>query len=271
MSSFINLFSNINVWIVAKASLEIFFIFLFIYLVLRVMQGTRGEGIIRALAFIIVIMSITMLFLIRKLQLYTIEWIVQEFLPVFILPIIILFQSEFRRAIVRLGHNSFLRVFFKQEFTVVPEIVKAVINMSRNKIGGLIAIEREVGLDHYVEAGVKINANVTSDLINTIFWPSSPLHDGGIIIRGEKIVAASCLFPLSENPSILKGWGTRHRAGIGLSEETDAVTIIVSEETGRISFAVQGRTTNGQFDEYSLNKELNELIMGNSPKLTTIN
>lgn len=261
----INLFANINGSIVAKASLEIFIIFLLIYLVLRVLQGTRGEGILRALAFIIVIVSLTTLFLVRKLHLYSIEWIVKEFLPVFILPIIILFQQEFRRAVVRLGHNSFMRVFFKQSTNVLTEIIKAIVTLSNNRIGGLIAIEREVGLDNYVERGITINADVTSDLIETIFWPKAPLHDGAIIIRGQRITAASCLFPLSENPDISKEMGTRHRAGIGLTEETDAISIIISEETGGISVAIQGQV-NAHLDETKLTKVLNSLMMGGGLK-----
>ncbi|MGR3317182.1 MAG: diadenylate cyclase CdaA [Candidatus Anammoxibacter sp.] len=261
IGKFVKNFTDMNGWVIAKASLEIFIIFVIIYLVLRVLQGTRGEGILRALAFIIVITSITILFLVRKLHLYSVEWIIEEFLPVFILPIIILFQQEFRRAIVRLGHNTFLRVFFKQSSSVITEIIKAIINMSDNRVGGLIAIEREVGLDSYAEKGTMINADITSDLIKTIFWPSSPLHDGAIIIRDQKIVAASCLFPLSENPDIAKEMGTRHRAGIGLTEETDAISIIISEETGKISVSIQGKT-NVHLGEKELTKILNNLMMG---------
>ena len=259
MQEYINIFtkyfSDVNGWSVAKASLEIFIIFLLIYLVLRVLQGTRGEGILRALAFIIVIASVTILFLVRKLNLYTVEWIIDEFLPVFIIPIIILFQQEFRRAVVRLGHNTFLRVFFKQSSSLSSELTNAVIAMGDNKIGGLIAIEREIGLDRYIEGGTKINADITSELIKTIFWPSSPLHDGGIIIRNQKIVAASCIFPLSESPEISKEMGTRHRAGIGLTEDTDAVSIIVSEETGKITVAMQGKA-----EQYIDKKELKRTL-----------
>ncbi len=266
MKSFAGIFENINGLVVAKACLEIFIIFLLIYLVLRVLQGTRGEGTLRALAFIIVIAAITFLFFVRKLNLYSVEWILREFIPVFILPIIILFQQEFRRAVVRLGHNSFFRLFFKQSATVTTEIIKSIISMSNNKIGGLIAIERESGLDSYTEGAVKINADVTSDLIKSIFWPNSPLHDGAIIIREQKIVAASCLFPLSESSDIAQEYGTRHRAGIGLTEETDAISIIISEETGRISIANKGLQTNGHLEEKDLVNVLNDLMIGGNLK-----
>lgn len=259
------MFENVNILMLAKASLEIFVIFLLIYLVLRVLQGTRGEGVLRALAFIIVIASITVLFLVRKLHLYSVEWIIKEFLPVFIIPIIILFQQEFRRAIVRLGHNTFLRVFLRQSSPITNEVIKAIFNLSKSKIGGLIAIEREVGLSTYVEAGTKVNADVTSELIKTIFWPGSPLHDGAIIIRDQKIVAACCLFPLSEDPDISQEFGTRHRAGIGLTEETDAISIIISEETGKVAVALQGKT-NGDLDEKTLTKVLNDFMAGGNFK-----
>lgn len=261
MINLAKIFSDFNGMRISKASLEIFIIFLLIYLVLRVLQGTRGEGILRALSFIIVIASLTILFLVRKLHLYSVEWIIDEFLPVFILPIIILFQQEFRRAVVRLGHNTFLRVFFKQSSPLTNEVIKAIVNMASNKIGGLIAIEREAGLDTYIEGGTKINADVSSDLIKTIFWPSSPLHDGAVIVRDQKIVAASCLFPLSENPDISKEFGTRHRAGIGLTEETDAIVLIISEETGNISIAIQGHTT-GKLEENELTKVFNDFMSG---------
>lgn len=265
METFLKNYTDFNGWMFVKAGLEIFIIFLLIYMVLRVLQGTRGEGILRALSFIIVIVSLTVLFLVRKLQLYSVEWIIDEFLPVFILPIIILFQQEFRRAVVRLGHNTFLRLFFRQGTPVTNELINAIVAMSKNRIGGLIAIEREVGLDRFAETGTKINAVVTSDLIKTIFWSGSPLHDGAVIIRDQKIVAASCLFPLSEDPDISKEFGTRHRAGIGLSEETDAISIIISEETGKISVAAQG-VTYGYLEEAELKNVLDDYIAGGNLK-----
>jgi len=178
--------------------------------------------------------------IIKKLELYTVNWLITEFLPVLIIPVIILFQPEFRRALIKLGHSPFFRMFVKAEVQVAKEIVMAVTALSENKIGGLITIEREDGLDNYIEGGIKINSNISSDLISTIFWPGTPLHDGAIIIQELKIAAAGCLFPLTENENIPKTCGTRHRAGIGITEETDAISIIVSEETGLVSLAVGG-------------------------------
>jgi diadenylate cyclase len=229
-----------NGWMLVQSCGEIFIIFVVLYTILRIMQGTRGAGILRGLAFTLVIVTIVILFFIKKLELYTVNWLVTEFLPVFIIPVIILFQPEFRRALIKLGHSPFFRMFVKSEIQVAKEIVRAVTALSENKIGGLITIEREDGLDNYIEGGIKINSNISSDLISTIFWPGTPLHDGAVIVQEVKLAAAGCLFPLTENENVSKSCGTRHRAGIGITEETDALSIIISEETGLISVAVGG-------------------------------
>jgi len=240
MGSFVSFFENLQGWMLVKSCGEIFIIFILLYTILRVLQGMRGVGIIRGLVFTLVIISIVILFFIKKFELYTVSWLVAEFLPVFIIPIVILFQPEFRRALVRLGHSPFFRILFKPEVQIAKEIAKAVLDLSKNKIGGLIAIEREDGLDTYIESGIKINSDISSVLISTIFWPGTPLHDGAAIIREQKIAAAGCLFPLTENANIAKTYGTRHRAGIGITEETDAFSIIISEETGNISISARG-------------------------------
>ncbi|MBI2470558.1 MAG: TIGR00159 family protein [Planctomycetes bacterium] len=252
------LFENVNAWMIGRSLGEIFLIFTVVYVVLRIMQGTRGTSILRGLAFIIVLISVGVLFFVRKLQLYTINWLITEFVPVFIIPIIILFQPEFRRALLRLGQNPVFRVFLKPEYKVTNEIIKAVVTLSKNKTGALIAIEREVGLDNFIETGTRLNADVSSELICTIFWSGSPLHDGAAIIQEQKIIAAGCLLPLTENMELSKSLGTRHRAGIGLTEETDAIVIIVSEETGAISTGFKG-VLNRDIDEKGLKKILDEL------------
>ncbi|ODS32605.1 MAG: hypothetical protein SCARUB_02257 [Candidatus Scalindua rubra] len=250
MDGFFGFFENLhsiihpywcNGWMLIKSCGEIFIIFILLYTILKIMQGTRGAGILRSLAFTLVIISIGILFFLKKLELYSVNWLITEFLPVFIIPIIILFQPEFRRALVRLGHSPFFRMFIKAEIQVTKEIVKAITTLSENKIGGLITIEREDGLGNYIEDGIKINSNISSDLISTIFWPGTPLHDGAVIVQEQKIAAAGCLFPLTENENISKTYGTRHRAGIGITEETDAISIIISEETGTVSVAVGGK------------------------------
>ena len=131
----------------------------------------------------------------------------------------------------------------RSEFDMIDEIEKAVTRLSKNRVGALIAIERSVGLTSYAEGGVKIDADVKSELLDSIFYPGSSLHDGAVIVQGSRITAAGCLLPLSENPSL--GLGTRHRAGVGLTEETDAIAVIVSEETGKVSLSVGGEIQRG--------------------------
>ncbi|HHT9111382.1 MAG TPA: diadenylate cyclase CdaA [Candidatus Brocadiaceae bacterium] len=252
------LFNNVSIWMVGRSLGEIFLIYMVVYVVLRIMQGTRGTSILRGLAFIIVMISVGVLFFVRKLQLFTIDWLITEFVPVFIIPIIILFQQEFRRALLKLGQNPVFKVFVKPEYHVTNEIIKAVVNLSKNKIGALIAIEREVGLDSFVETGTRLSADVSSELLGTIFWPGSPLHDGAVIIQEQKVSAAGCFLPLTETVELSKSLGTRHRAGIGLTEETDAIVIIVSEETGAISTGFKG-TLNQGIDEKELKRILDEL------------
>lgn len=242
-----------------RASVEIFIIFLMLYFVLGFMQGTRGVGIIRGLVFSLVIATIALLFIIRKFQLYTVDWLLTEFLPWVTIPFIILFQPELRRALVRLGQNPFLGAFFRTEPPIVDEVVKAASTLSKNRLGGIIAIERKVGLDNFIERGNRINADLSSELINTIFWPGSPMHDGAVIVQGQKIAATGCLLPLSDNPNVDKTLGTRHRAGLGLTEETDAISIIVSERTGNVSLAVRGQLTSG-YDAPGLRKALEQLL-----------
>lgn len=252
-------FVSIDGWGIFKSSVEIFFIFLMVYAMLRFVQGTRGVGILRGLAFIFFATLIVVLFFIKKLKLTTLDWLITDLFPVFVIPIIILFQPEFRRALVRLGQNRLFGFFIKTDYPFMDKIIKAAIQLSQKKVGALIAIEREVGLDNYIEGGVRINADVSSDLLTTIFWSGTPLHDGAVIIQEQKVVAAGCLLPLSEDAAISKTLGTRHRAGIGLTEETDAIVIIVSEETGNVSVAVRGELKS-VLGEGELRRFLNEII-----------
>jgi diadenylate cyclase len=171
--------------------------------------------------------------------------------------LVVIVQPELRRALVRLGQTRFFGMLFKRQTEgMVDEIVKAVFRMSRRKVGALIALEREVGLQNYIERGTPIDGLVSSQLLSSIFFPGSELHDGAVVIQKERIAAAGCLFPLSDNPNLSPLFGTRHRAGLGLTEETDAIVVIASEETGAVSFAHHGvleRPTNAQ--------ELKELLL----------
>jgi diadenylate cyclase len=177
---------------------------------------------------------------------------------VVLVPLFILFQPEIRRALVRLGHNPLFSMFFRPHGHITDELVEATFSLAGDKIGGLIAIERQVGLSSYTERGVRLDAEVSAELIKTVFWPGTPLHDGAIVIRQQRVAAAGCLFPLTENPHFSRELGTRHRAGIGVTEESDAAVIIISEQTGRVSLAVKGAIQQ-DLDENALRRALQDI------------
>ncbi|KJJ83432.1 hypothetical protein OMAG_002698 [Candidatus Omnitrophus magneticus] len=214
--------------------LEIGILWVTYYMLFLILSGTMAEQVMKGIIIIVVIVAVT-----REINLVIINWILTKLLPLSVVAFFIIFQPELRRGLARLGRFG----GNNGKKAAIGEISKATMVLSKKKVGGLIAIERKVGLRRYVESGVGIDAEVTSELINTIFVTSSPLHDGGIIISGDRIEAAACLFPLTQNTNIPKTVGTRHRAAIGLSEETDSIVIVVSEETGNISVAIGGRIT----------------------------
>jgi len=244
--------------VIGKAAFEIFIIFLFVYAFLRLMQGTRGAGILKGLALFAALLAGIGIFLTGRLRLETLRWVLTTLAPVIVIPLFILFQPEIRRALIRLGENPLFHIFFRPPRGFTEELVKATFSLARDKIGGLIAIEREVGLSSYVEQGVRLDALVTAELIKTIFWPGTPLHDGAIVIREQRIAAAGCLFPLTDNPQFSTELGTRHRAGVGVTEESDAVAIIVSERTGRVSIAFRGQMQQ-DLNEKQLREALEEI------------
>lgn len=229
---------------ILRAAIEIFIIFIFFYYLLFSMRGTLGAGIFKGLIFVSVITFLLMTMATHYFELDIINYILKEwFLPVLIFALIIIFHPELRRALLRLGQSRLFNPFFQGKFKIITETIEAVLSLSRERVGTLIAIERDVGLKPYIEGGVRLDAEVTSELIQTISHPGSALHDGAIIIKEERIIAAGCLFPLTDNPDVAKSMGTRHRAAIGITEESDAITIIVSEETGQISLGVKGQLT----------------------------
>ncbi len=211
------------------------FIFYRIYLLFR---GTRALQVLKGLSILIIVLFVAQIF-----HLQTINWILRNFWAVWIVALIVIFQPELRRALARLGENPLSRLFFPGEEEFLGEITRGIRSLSRGKIGSLIVIERKTGLKNYIETGVRLDSRVSSELLNSIFTPKSPLHDGAVIIQENRISAASCLLPLTQNPGLSKTLGTRHRAALGLSEEADALAIVVSEETGSISLAVNGRMT----------------------------
>ncbi|NQS99843.1 MAG: TIGR00159 family protein [Candidatus Omnitrophica bacterium] len=237
--------------------LEIFVLWYVFYHLLVFIKGTPAVQVLRGLIFLIIVFLIS-LFVAQKLDLIIISWILPKLFAVFLVSFLIIFQPELRRGLAQLGQGPILGLFFREE-RIVDEITEAVYSLSAKKIGAIIALEREVGLKPYIESGVALDSKVNSELINTVFMPHTPLHDGGIIIQNGRIVAAGCLFPLTRNPRISKTLGTRHRAAVGLSDETDALAIVVSGESGSVSLAREGKLIR-DIDRDSLTRVLNNVF-----------
>jgi diadenylate cyclase len=244
-----------------KDFVEIILIFLVLYLIFRFMQGTIAGTIVRGFGFLLIISLFLALYVLSSLELEIIGVIFRYLLGVSLTALIIIFQPELRRGLLRLGRNPFIGRLVVRESHVIDEVVKAALTLSKDRIGALIAFEGEVALNPYIESGVRIDAVAKAELIDTIFWPGSALHDGGVIIRDDRLAAAACLFPLTENPELSRDLGTRHRAAIGLSEESDAVCVVVSEETGTISVTRGGSITRDH-DEDTLRSTLRQSFGG---------
>lgn len=232
-----------------KYIVEIIILWFLYYMLLVFIQGTRAVQVLKGLILLFLIFIVA-----QELKLETINWIVTKIFTISIIGFLIIFQPELRRGLARIGQFG---MFYREKQTL-DEIAKAALILAKKKVGALIAIEREIGLKVYIESGISIDSQITSELLNTIFMPNTPLHDGGVVIQGSRIAAAGCLFPLTQNPHISKTMGTRHRAGIGLSEETDAVIVIVSEETSEISIASGGKLVKN-IDEKDLAKVLGNI------------
>ncbi|HEX6811920.1 MAG TPA: diadenylate cyclase CdaA [Planctomycetota bacterium] len=228
------------IWAALKVVIEVMTFAALIYIVLRFLLETRGSGIIRGLALLLLVGVAAFVILIDTLELDRLSWLVTATAPSVVLGLVIVFHPEIRRAIVHLGDAPIFGRFFRPDTKIVPRLLRAVSRMSKDHVGALIAIEREASLSELTANGITIDAELNSYLIESIFFPKSALHDGGVVVRDDRIVAASCLFPLSQNPDVDKRLGTRHRAALGLSEETDALVLVVSEETGKISIARGG-------------------------------
>lgn len=244
----------------AGAIVEIVLLALVLYLLLRFILGTRGAGVMRGMLILIGVAIGIVYVAARYFQLEHIGWVFERLAALSILAGVIIFQPELRRGLLRLGVNPFIGKIVRAGSPAIEEIVEACSTMSRQKCGALIAIQRQVPLDDFIERGTVMNADVTRELLETIFYKGTILHDAGVIVIGSRIAAAGCLFPLSENAELSKSMGTRHRAALGLTEDSDAVTVAVSEETGRISIGVEGKLMHGLSIE-DLRKELTKLCL----------
>ncbi len=217
--------------------LDIGLVSFLIYRVLVLIKGTRAVPMLGGLTIMV-----ALYFLSRPLGLTTVNWILWSFLSSIIVVVVVLFQDEIRRGLTKVGMQPFFKRSESSSFTkVVEDIAIICVKLARDKLGALIVVQREVGLDDFVEDAVVLDALVNRKLLQTIFLKESPLHDGAVLIEGDRIKAAGCLLPLSYSPDIDPSLGTRHRAALGLSQRSDAIVIIVSEETGSISVAVDGK------------------------------
>lgn len=224
-----------------KIALEIVILWYVIYMVLLFVKGTRSEQLLKGLFIIGIIFIIA-----QQLGLETINWAMTRLFPISVVALIVIFQPELRKGLAQLGQFG----IHQESAEVVDEVVRAASALARSRTGALIVIEREAGLKTYSETGTRIDAAVSSALLTSIFLPPSPLHDGAVVIERGRLSAAGCVLPLSQDDApVPKSLGMRHRASIGITEETDAVCIVVSEETGALSIAQGGRLTHGLTEE----------------------
>lgn len=227
-------------WNSVKPLIEIAILWFTFYRILVFFEGTRAFQVLKGIAYLVGLFLLSII-----LELNTINWLLTRIFGISIIAIVIIFQQELRQGLARLGQQHHFSVTLGESEikALIEQLTSAVFQLVNKKTGCLIAIERETKLKAYIESGVIIDSTVTEELIQSIFTSTSPLHDGGVIIRGERIIAASCLFPLTENPTIHKITvsGTRHRAALGMSEQTDAIVIMVSEENREISVAIDGK------------------------------
>ena len=222
--------------------LDIAIVSVLVYELLLFIKGTRAVQMALSGGFLI-----GLFFLSRWLQLETVNWVIRNLAGYVVFAIIVLFQADIRRALAHFGRAPFFRYFERAQSTdeTIEELVVAAGSLASRKIGAIIVLERQIGLRNYIEGGIPLDAMVTYDLLASIFQPGSPLHDGAAIIQGDRVAAAACFLPLSVNPKVSRELGTRHRAALGLTEENDAVAIVVSEESGSISLVMGGDLERG--------------------------
>lgn len=232
-------------------AIDILIVAFLFYRLFAMIKGTRASQMFVGLILIVFLSIVAQWF-----RLNALNWIIGSLRTVWVILFVILFQPELRALLTHIGQNRLVRALIRvEEFGVVSEAIKAVEEMSKERRGAIIVFERDMGLRNYVETGTRLDASVTAELLETIFTPHSPLHDGAVVIRGDQIIAAGCILPLSQTAGLSPLLGTRHRAALGLAEETDAAVLVVSEETGAISVANKG-DLKWNLDEGQLRSEL---------------
>ncbi|MTI49747.1 MAG: TIGR00159 family protein [Firmicutes bacterium] len=240
------------------------------YKLFMLIRETRAEQLIKGIILLLVATRMSQI-----LELYTVQWILEKTMTVGVIALLIVFQPELRRALEYLGRSrlftkSFVEIKDEAMTGLIEEIVEAVASLSRQKIGALIVFERDTGLNEVVETGSRINGQVSSGLLINIFIPNTPLHDGAVIIKDETVKAAGCFLPLTDNLHLSKDLGTRHRAALGITEKSDAIAIVVSEETGAISTADNGSLSR-YLDIQTLRGTLKDIYKPNSQKQSIFN
>ncbi|MBP2002373.1 diadenylate cyclase [Paenibacillus shirakamiensis] len=252
-----NYFAELTWQEAIKDTIDILIVTYIMYHLILLVRGTRAVQLLKGILVLVVIWAVS-----TWLDLYTLKWLMNQMFTFGVLAVFIIFQPELRRALEQLGRGKLFgrSMADEEEFTrQIGEIIKAVNYLARGKIGALIVFERNTGLNEYKESGIPMQSQITSELLINIFIPNTPLHDGAIIIGDNRIAAAGCYLPLSENPFISKELGTRHRAAIGISEVGDAISVVVSEETGQISLAINGQVVRGINEESLISKLYEEL------------
>lgn len=238
-----------------RSAIEIGILWLAIYHGYLYLRGTRGAKVLTGFALIF----LTLIVVSQLLQLVVISWIIRSLTAFLAIAIVVIFQPELRRALAALGsHRIFSTV--TQSRQTVEIITETLFELSNRQFGALIALEREINIGAFAESGVAIDCELSAELIITIFHPKTPLHDGGLIIRNDRIIAAACIFPVSQREDLNRNLGLRHRAALGLSEESDAVCLVVSEETGIVSICARGKIER-DFNPESFKRRLSELLV----------
>lgn len=261
-------FEDFTLWKYLSTIVDILLVWFVIYKLINVIRGTKAVQLLKGILVILLVRVVSVNF-----GLLTLSWMMEQVITYGFLAIIIIFQPELRRALEQLGRGKFFTRSAgpddDNQEKMVEAITKATDYMAKRRIGALISIERETGMSDYIETGIQLDAYISSELLINIFIPNTPLHDGAVIIQKNNVAAAACYLPLSESPFISKELGTRHRAALGISEVTDSITVVVSEETGNISLTKNGELHRNLTLEGFKELISHELIINNKEKPAT--
>lgn len=241
-------------------AIDILLVSVLIYKLLELIRGSRAFQMVMGTLIVVILYFVS-----RWARLETVDWLLRNSLAYVGFAIIVLYQAELRKALAHLGKARLFRLLGPQTSETIDEIVFATTTLARRRTGAILVIERDIGLRSYIEGGILLDAVLTYDLLLSIFNPRTPLHDGAVIVQGNRLAAAACFLPLSINPHLSKELGTRHRAAIGITEDTDAVAIVVSEETGTISYLEDGNILRGM-DGDTLRAKLRQVLAPRATK-----